>query len=929
MSYSSLMVVFFFLICGSVASADSKNSRGHPKASHQKNAQRTQNTPRPVNTIAPAEPLSTVVELDDPTSDDMDRPATRPIDRLFRNPVLASGLSSGADAINHSIDTLMESLFYGLLDNKLKWPLTGSADINLGLTREVFTARSGAYVVVDRLGVGPGFSRELYRYNEIPVMLGAQQSTDVYDIYLRSDPMRVHDNKNLPWWRVAVNNWLGILPILEAVLPPSFNANEMYDPLHRVEAPFTFPLSIESVKAMDIGAIKSYSISGGVNLGVEMTQGVHGFKDQVLTGPTALEAKLPLTVFRTGEYRINILKKDPNTVWVGMTNGSRLGQRIETKLGKTYYLLSKTIPLWRGMPAPVFPIDFAVEEAVSDVLGRVYAFDLSNEEARTAYLEAVHGNFAPAQISWLRSREDKFETGVKYFYTKNERRNETAMATGHNIFITNKRTNRTHSDAEIEITDASGRYFILEAKEDLDRGRWNMLTGRAEEKISLQADLMVRKVIEKDEGDGQPKSRFEFIADGNPIDVSFSLALNDKFVETEELTDYLAELSKFTQLELKGLPKFETREPDLLARRRQQVFLSHDQKTTQSIHVTPTHLGRFEGYASVRLTNEQISAIAAKPRFALWQAFCKAFDISDEPKCSSWERSIFWRNLHRFSSLLSKPLRVIDVRWEAADAVDEIESAVAALKQFHKEKTPEEKQTALRSFFATDYPTQRIHGLLLLANLSEVPRSVELEAQPKGNAPDDVKNRFKKMDGHRFTGEKSFPPPARYDSTKDIENKFNPSNLTFSGVRPRFKKISLYREERIPTRRVPKNGGTETPSPILIAKISAAKIGASDHALVYAKLEQTGKIQLAKLKLFEDVVEVPLAFDEGLKNPERVNFVIRLSGPQSLLANLISEESLTSGGAFKLTLAISGNGILWSEEKSLEFQIESGRLLPP
>jgi hypothetical protein len=193
-----------------------------------------------------AETTSTIIEYDDSTPDESDITSVRPIERLFKNPIFASGISSGADAINQSIETLMESLFYNLMDNKLKWPLTDSANINLGFTRDVFNARSGAYVVVDRFGIGPDYSRELYRYNGIPVTLGANQSTDVYDIYLRNDPMRVIDNKNLPWWRIATNNWFGALPLLEAILPPSFNPNEMYDPLKRLESPFTFPLSIPS-----------------------------------------------------------------------------------------------------------------------------------------------------------------------------------------------------------------------------------------------------------------------------------------------------------------------------------------------------------------------------------------------------------------------------------------------------------------------------------------------------------------------------------------------------------------------------------------------------------------------------------------------------------------------------------------------------------
>ena len=908
----------------SAAPKISGNKAKSPKSSQTNPPQKPDHAPeQPTQT----EQTHTVIEVDDKSPDESETTAARPIERLFRNPVLASGLTSGADAINHSIDTLMESLFYGLLDNKLKWPLTGSADINLGLTRDVYSARSGAYVVIDRFGIGPGYSRELYRYNDIPVILGAQQSTDVYDIYLRTDPMRVHENKNFPWWRVAINNWFGVLPILEALLPPSFNANEMYDPLNRVETPFTFPLSIDSVKMMDVGSIKSYSISGGINLGVEMSEGIHGFKDQVMTGASALDANLPLTVFRTGEYRINVLKKDANTVWVGMMDSTKLGQRVETKLGKAYYLLSKTIPLWRGMPAPVFPVDFAIEEVIGDLIGRVYAFDLRNDEARTAYLEAVHGNFAPAHISWLRSREDKFDTGVTYFYTKKERRYETAIATGHNVFITNRQTKRTHSDAEIEITDSSGRYFILEAKEDLDSGHWDMLTGRAEEKVTLQADLLVRKIVEQENGEGGLKSRFEFIAEGNPIDISFNLSLNDKFVETEDLASYLNELSQFTMLEMDGLPKFETREPELLARRRRRVFLSHDQKTGKNIHVTPTHLGRFEGYASVRITNTQMMEIAAKPRAEIWGALCKSFEVSNAATCNAWEQSLFWRNLYRAASLVSKPLRLLAFKWTAADAVDEIEDAVSALKRFSKLKAPEEKQTSLRSFFATDYPIQRVQGLLMLANLSQVSRSIELETQPKGNAPEDVKNRFKKLDGHRFSGQKVFPPPARYDSTKDVENKFDPSNLTFSGVRPKLKKISLYRENIAIGGKKLENPKDASHSLVLISRILATNLAKSERALVYAKLEQSGKIQLAKLKLFEDVLEIPLTTDGKIPTQDRANLVIKLSGPQSILANLLSEESLASGGEFKLTLAVSGNGLLWSEEKTLEFQIEGGLLL--
>lgn len=882
---------------------------------------------RKISAAETQDATNTVIEFDDKVTEETDTRSARPIERLFRNPIFVSGISSGADAINQSIDSLMESLFYNLLDNKLKWSLTESAGVNLGFTRDLYTARSGAYVVVDRFGIGPDYSRELYRYNEIPVVLGANQSTDVFDIYLRTDPMRVSDNKNLPWWRVAVNNWFGVLPILEAILPPSFNANEMYDPVKRLESPFTFPLSIASAEVMDIGNIKSFAISGGINLGLELADGIHGFKDQAVSGATALDLKLPYTVFRTGEYRINVLKKDSTTMWVGVMDTTRLGQRVETKLGKTYYLLSKTIPLWRGMPAHVFPLDFGVEESIGDLLGRVYSFDLRNDEARTAFLEAVHGNFAAAQVSALRAKEDKLDTGVKFFFNKKERRFERSFATGHNIFLTNKKTRRAHSDAEIEITDSSGRFYILEAKQDHETNRWNMLTGKTEESISLQADLMVRKVFEKQGSDNNVKSRFEFVAEGNPIDISINLSINDKYVQTEELANYLSVLSRFTQLEITGLPQFDIRDPTALAARRREVFFSNDNSSTHHLHVPPTHLGRFEAYANMKMSHAQLSAIASKPREEIWQAFCESFHVESAEQCRQWEDNLLWRNLYRTVGLISKPLRLIDMRWKEGDTVDEIEDAVSALKEFYREKSPEGKQSALRRLFATEYPLERVEGLLFLANLSDIPRSIELETQPKGNAPDEIKNKFAEINGHQFRSEKPFPPPARYDSTKDIESKFDPANLTLSGTKPRIKKISLYKEPQS------KSSKPKTPTlsmtPVLVARLSATKISSSQNVRVYVRLEQTGRVQLAKFKLFEDVIEVPIPEDVSEAAPDRANFLINLSGPQSILANLASEESLASGGEFKLTLAISSHGHLWSDEKSLEFRVEEGKLLPP
>lgn len=865
---------------------------------------------------------TTTIEFDEVEKPTDARSEAAPIERILRNPVLSSGIASGADAINRSINSLMESLFYKLMDNEFRYPLTGSADVVLGLNRDVYVAENGAYVVVDRFGIGPDYGKEIYRYNDIPVKIGASQKTEVFDIYLRTDPMRVAENKNLPMWRTAINNWFGILPLLEWILPPAFNPNEMYDPLRRLESPFTFPLSVDSFAGMETGSIKSYAINGGINLGVEMAGGIHGYKDIITSGASGLEVSIPYTVFRTGQYRVNVLKKDINTAWIGIMDTNRIGHRVESRIGKTYYLLSKTVPLWRGMPAPVFPLDFGIEEAIADLFGRVYAFDLRNEEAKRAYLEAVHGNLAPAQLSWLRATEDKLKTGVTFFYNKKETRYETKISSGPNIFVVNKNTKRTHSDAEIEITDRDGKFYILEARQDQDHSKWDMLTGGANKNYSAIADLRVRKVVEQPTKQGEEKARYEFIADPNPIDVTLSLQIVDKYVETEDLNHYLSELTDFSQIDLNSeLPPIPVRDDELKVMRRKRAAFASDLDSQHTLHVTPTHLGSFEAYASIRLKTSDVDEIARMPREHLWEAFCVAFNVS-EGRCKQVQKSLWTRNVDRLAEWAVMPLKLFDVRFARPQAMTEIEDSIQALKRYVRATDPEEKRDQLRRLFATEHPLPLTQALLLLANLEEIPRTVQLGTKPKGNGPQSSKDMFGRMDGKRFRRGPKFPPPARYDSTLEVENHFNPANLSFVGVKPRVRKLSLYLENQ---------GSKPTDDaevPPLAVRVYGTRLEDTENVHIYVRLEQTGKVQLAKFKLTEEVIDVPVGQANYDFAAGTSNFLVRLAGPRSTIASLVSSEALALGGTFKLTVAVSTNTITWSDERSLEFRLEDGKLLP-
>jgi len=55
----------------------------------------------------------------------LDEPSyLQPIEQLLQNPALITSLTSNADAINRSVESVMDSLFYSLLDNERAFKLT-------------------------------------------------------------------------------------------------------------------------------------------------------------------------------------------------------------------------------------------------------------------------------------------------------------------------------------------------------------------------------------------------------------------------------------------------------------------------------------------------------------------------------------------------------------------------------------------------------------------------------------------------------------------------------------------------------------------------------------------------------------------------------------------------------------------------------------
>jgi hypothetical protein len=186
-----------------------------------------------------------------------------------------------------------------------------------------------------------------------------------------------------------------------------------------------------------------------------------------------------------------------------MSKIKRAGHSISTVVGNTLFLLAGSIATqvwqwdwtWQGIPAPMYPVDARLEQAGADVFDQLYEYDLRNPHAQEAYLAAVGGDFSVSQAKWRFFVEQEIDTGVTYHFTRVQSRAEFEARNGPNIAVLKKERTTQLSDAEVEITDPDGKFYILEARQSL-REKWlDILVGEESEEHNHVAEIKVKRVL--------------------------------------------------------------------------------------------------------------------------------------------------------------------------------------------------------------------------------------------------------------------------------------------------------------------------------------------------------------------------------------------------------------------------------------------------
>lgn len=880
---------------------------------------------------------------------------TPPIQTIASNPVIAMTLASGADAINRSVDSLMDSLFYSLLDNERLIGMNDDSWFQLGLNRDVFSTSSGSFVVFDRFRVGPNYLKELARFHNIPIKLGLDANTEILQIYLRSDGLRVHELEKLPFWRRAVNQWFGLVPFLSAVLPPSFNQNEMYDPLKQAYTPFSFPFDVQGFFDMPVGSIRSYAISGGARIFAEIGERLPLETKNFLYSVGKFRAPLPYSVFVRGEHRINVLRRTENIAWVGIKNIRRTGHAITSLIGDRFNLLQGALSakflrwnwIWQGRPVNLLPIDLNIEQAIGVFFDQVYQYDLSKLPAQEAYKAAVRGDFVPSRQKYLEAKEQKLDTGVDFHFARNQGRQELLFDNGPNVALFRTRRSSGVAEADVEVTDKEGKFYILEASQDISDQSWDVLVGEKEKRVQQSVELRVKKVIERskrengqqtDQGD-QIGERTFYVFDSGPDPYRLSIVLNiqDRNIVGNNLAEYIRLLRHVSGLSLDLLPEVSVRDPMAESEYRRARFFSGPDLTPFSLHVTPAFLGRFGAQLLMSFSAKDLEQVLQRSDDEIWAAFAEANGLDkrgwvERGRNSGWLDGLWW-----LSSYVMAPLRLINVRWQTIDAMKEGRSFARSLGALRGKNSPEAMLDGFGRLLNTSYPETLLKALLLLADSSKVSRRIVFSTEPKGRISDTERQAFKKMNNMVFTGGVPIPPPSRYSRSKEKLAGFYLDRPQDGKNRPQILRIDVVSQE-VPTSLqflqgaqgggdwVPNDAGLQDRHVLMNVVVN----GAPSHGLIkmFVKVEQAGRLKVGKLELAERVIDVP-RLSVSPEAPDRGTYELYLTGPLSPLKGFWFERAVRQGDQFHVSVSVSVDGVEWGDSRSFEFLYENGRLMPP
>ncbi|MES2746356.1 MAG: hypothetical protein V4655_13075 [Bdellovibrionota bacterium] len=834
------------------------------------------------------------------------------LNRSISNHAIASTLASNAGEINRTVESLMESLFYSIMDQTATIKMSDTLNARASYEREVQPTGIGSYVVYDRFKIGPDLIKPLGEIRALPLTFRNQNNLFLTNVSYRSDAQRKANSQTRSGWREFANNWFGAVPFLTRILPPSFNPEELYDPISYLGTPFLFPNNYQQALQMPLGTVRSYGLSGSAGVSIDTAGKVaQDIQESLNLGDLTLS--IPVGTFLEGEHRISILHTRDNEIWLAVSEIRQFGGILNFSLGERYQLLQKLVSWWTGSVATIAPIDFELERSKILQKDELYTFDLSKSGAQEALNKALNGDLSLAKAqSSMPAQAD--ESGVHFEFRRISDRGEDSTRQARSFFVLQSQKRATINNGENTLLDGVGQTVSLEAEHAVQDRDWNVLTGAETVDVNFRFSLPVLKKVKSDQ-------TFYRLADTDETNyLVANIKIIDRFHDTRDFERSVNMLRSFSHLTLDSVPKLPIYAEDLEAQLlRQQAFIN-PMETAFRKDVSPTHLGRFEAFSHVYIDQETIKYIGKLDPSAFWQAYAASFHKDQ----GFWGRegqvrgSTFY--LHWLGSFAVMPTRLFNFDTGYSDLVYEGQRLYSALQTIAEATEPLEIIEAYRQLMDTRHPAELLNTLNELSPV-EIPVVVGLSTSADNNKGDTedmkkTKATFAKLNNKQLQSNVSIPTLKRNQSAEEKLAAFTPGGYKDDGDIPNLRKLTLT-VVRLPP----------DPTPRLFAhmEVSGAKEDA-DRMQAYVRVEENGPLSLGRFVLGEEVKNIRWVGKKNEGGELRQVYELELNGASGLAQADFFDKALNDKGAFDLYMSVSNQEDNWSQEHKLSFDIQNGLL---
>lgn len=831
------------------------------------------------------------------------------IESFFNNREILLQLNQGADLLNNSLDTLMESLFYHLLDHIFYRTVTNSLFLTLSADRQVYSTEFGAYVVMDKIQYGPEYYKKIATLQGLDVFLGAKTGVNLLDIRLRTDAQRLAEAKTLSPYRYFINNWFGVLPLLEKLLPPSFNANELYDPLQQVETPFRFPMTEAAIESMPVGTIRSYSLTGGVSIPFNFLSYLHT-QDKDLLSKLNIQNQLPYAVFIQGEHKINVLKRSPSVFWVAVSETERVGHSVSALLSKTYYFLKNALqPIpWNGLVTLLAPLQYEWSDALVHNYDQLYEFDIRNPIAKAAYFKAVAGDFRDAG----EFQKQKDTTGVRYHFTKHRNANETLTESSRNFILFHNSRSKNVTQAEIALLEPEKVTHYLEGSGSIQDEAWNVLIG----KRTIQYEFSVEMEVDKRSHEKflTPEANYLFHNENDKYHARMYLNIQDRDMDTKDYAMYIDTLRKFSRLPITKAPIIPFFDEEKQQLHRRHLYFHSPMDPPLTTHVVETELGKFTATGTVFLSFASLTKLIQTSPEVQWTHLADAYGLQKAHPEKTYRSS---RYIEWIKKGLTIPARLVNERFLWADGILEVDHIVQSLSRLRATTMPLETLHGFYDLFNLDYPHLALDGFLRIIK-DPTPTKVVFTVDPKSSVDPGIRKNLLDLNQQPFTSSLPFPSLQRPSLAKEKLQAFFPTHVQELRDHPTIASLSIYMK------------GTEKQE--IQLRIKAKNVATNQPLQVFLQIEEAGKHRVGKQILNQVVVPLLPLVEKKTKTrgdelPQQ-SYELWLTGPNSPLSSISYDTHMEIGGPVQIRLAISADGIAWSEKKVLGFLYRDHKLFP-